>query len=140
MPARLSSLHRAMPPQILVIDDSKAVRLIIKKVLTPYDCVVNEATNGFTGLFAMERTLPDLLLIDIAMPTMDGDEMLAMLKSNPQLSGIPVIMLISSTDNKVLPRITKLGVNAMLKKPFTEAVALETIRGVIKLKPAKKGA
>jgi chemosensory pili system protein ChpA (sensor histidine kinase/response regulator) len=128
-----------MPPTILVIDDSKAVRLIIKKVLTPYACVMNEATNGFTGLFAMERSLPDLLLIDIAMPTMDGDEMLAMLKSNPQLSGIPVIMMISSTDHKVLPRITKLGVNAMLKKPFTEAAALETIRSVIKLKPAKKG-
>jgi CheY-like chemotaxis protein len=140
MPARLSFLHRAMPPTILVIDDSKAVRLIIKKVLTPYACVVNEATNGFTGLFAMERALPDLLLLDIAMPTMDGDEMLAMLKSNPQLSGIPVIMLISSTDNKVLPRITKLGVNAMLKKPFTEAAALETIRSVIKLKPVKKDA
>jgi len=129
-----------MPPHILVIDDSKAVRLIIKKVLTPYACVVNEATNGFTGLFAMERTLPDLLMIDVAMPTMDGVEMLTMLKSNPQLSGIPVIMLTSSTDHKVLPRITELGVDAMLKKPFTEAVALETIRGVIKLKPAKKDA
>ena len=126
-----------MPPQILVIDDSKAVRLIIKKVLAPFTCVVNEATNGFTGLFAMERSLPDLLLIDVSMPTMDGVEMLTMLKSNPQLSQIPVIMLTSSTDHKVLPRVTALGVNAMLKKPFTEALALETIRTAIKLKPVK---
>lgn len=126
-----------MPSQILVIDDSKAVRLIIKKVLAPFSCVVNEATNGFTGLFAMERTLPDLLLIDVSMPTMDGVEMLTMLKSNPQLSPIPVIMLTSSTDHKVLPQITALGVNALLKKPFTEDTALETIRSVLKLKPAK---
>ncbi len=126
-----------MPSQILVIDDSKAVRLIIKKVLAPFACVVGEATNGFTGLFAMERSLPDLLLIDVSMPTMDGVEMLTMLKSNPQLSAIPVIMLTSATDHKVLPQITALGVNAMLKKPFTEAAALETIRGVLKLKPAK---
>lgn len=129
-----------MPSHILVIDDSKAVRLIIKKVLTPFACVVSEATNGFTGLFAMERALPDLLLIDVSMPTMDGVEMLAMLKSNPQLSQIPVVMLTASTDHKVLPKITALGVNSMLKKPFTEAAALETIRSVIKLKPVKAGA
>jgi CheY-like chemotaxis protein len=125
-----------MPPKILVIDDSKTVRLIIKKILTPFDCVVNEATNGFTGLFAMERMLPDLLMIDVSMPTMDGVEMLTMLKSNPQLSPIPVIMLTAATDHKVIPRITALGVDAQLKKPFTEAAAIETIRGVLKLKPA----
>jgi len=126
-----------MPPQILVIDDSKAVRLIIKKVLTPFACVVNEATNGFTGLFAMERSMPDLLMIDVSMPTMDGVEMLTLLKSNPQLAPIPVIMLISSTDHKVLPQVTALGVNAMLKKPFTEAAAVEAICGLLKLKPSK---
>jgi two-component system, cell cycle response regulator len=137
MPARRFALYRAMLPQILVIDDSKAFRLIIKKVLAPFACTVNEATNGFTGLFAMERSMPDLLMIDVSMPTMDGVEMLTMLKSNPQLAPIPVIMLISSTDHKALPQITALGVNAMLKKPFTEAVAVETVRGVLKLKPAK---
>ncbi len=126
-----------MPPQILVIDDSKAVRLIIKKVLTPFACVVAEATNGFTGLFAMERSMPDLLMIDVAMPTMDGVEMLTMLKSNPQLAPIPVIMLTSSTDHRVLPQITALGVNALLQKPFTEATAVETIRSVLKLTPVK---
>ncbi|MDF3058830.1 MAG: hypothetical protein K0R17_3045 [Rariglobus sp.] len=123
-----------MPSHILVIDDSKAVRLIIQKVLAPFACVVNEATNGFTGLFAMERTMPDLILLDVSMPTMDGVEMLTMLKSNPQLSQVPVIMLTASTDHKVLPQITALGVNGLLKKPFTEAAALEAIRAVIKLK------
>ena len=122
-----------MPPQILVIDDSKAVRLIIKKVLLPYVCVVNEATNGLTGLFAMERALPDLLMIDVSMTTMDGVEMLTMLKSNPQLSSIPVIMLTSATDHKLLPQINALGVNALLQKPFTEAAAVETIQSVLKL-------
>lgn len=126
-----------MPLHILVIDDSKAVRLLVKKALNAFDCTISEATNGFTGLFAMERALPDLLLIDVSMPTMDGIEMLTMLKSNSQLREIPVIMLTSSTDHKVLPQVTALGVNGMLKKPFTEAAAVEAIRTVIKLKPVK---
>jgi CheY-like chemotaxis protein len=71
------------------------------------------------------------------MPTMDGVEMLTMLKSNAQLSGIPVIMLTSTTDHKVLPKITALGVNGMLKKPFSADQAIEAIRQVIPLKPVK---
>lgn len=120
-----------MPPHLLVIDDSKAVRLLIKKAVAPIACTVDEATNGFTGLFAMERKLPDLLLIDVSMPTMDGVEMLEMLKSNEQLRAIPVIMLVSSTDHKRLPKIEELGVNGMIKKPFTDTAALEVIRSVL---------
>lgn len=124
-----------MRPQILVIDDSKAVRRIAQKALAPFDCAVNEATNGFTGLFAMERILPNLLLLDVAMPTMDGLEMLTMLKSHELLRTVPVIMLTSSTDHKVLPQIVALGIEAELRKPFTEAALVETVRSVIKLKP-----
>lgn len=124
-------------PNILVIDDSKAVRLIAQKALAPYDCDVNDATNGFTGLFAMERALPDLILLDVAMPTMNGDTMLEMMRSNEQLKAIPVIMMISTTDHKVLPRLTALGVSGMVKKPFTPETLADAVRAVLKLKPAK---
>lgn len=124
-----------MSSHILVIDDSKAVRLLVQKALAAFDCKVAEATNGFTGLFAMERQLPDVLFIDAAMPTMDGLEMLGMLKSNEQLRDIPVIMLVSSTDHKVLPQITELGVAGMLKKPFSEAAVVEAIQAVHPLAP-----
>lgn len=126
-----------MPIPILVIDDSKAVRLIAKQALAPFDCVVHEATNGFTGLFALERTEAKLLVLDVAMPTMDGLEMLTMLKTHPELSKIPVIMLTSTTDHKVLPKITALGINGMVKKPFTPAALVEAIQAVLPLKPAK---
>ncbi|MFA6961476.1 MAG: response regulator [Opitutaceae bacterium] len=123
-----------MRPNILVIDDSKAVRIIVKKALSPFDCTVNEATNGFTGLFAMERIFPQLLMIDVSMPTMDGIEMLTMIKSHAELKRIPVIMLTSSTDHKVLPKITALGVEAMLKKPFTDEALVAAVGGILKLK------
>ncbi|MET0263373.1 MAG: response regulator [Rariglobus sp.] len=126
-----------MRPHILVIDDSKAVRILAQQALASFDCTVGEATNGFTGLFAMERTFPNLLLIDVAMPTMDGVEMLTMIKSHKDLKKIPVIMLVSSTDHKLLPKIAELGVEAQIKKPFTPAVFTETVCGVLKLKTLK---
>ncbi len=126
-----------MPVTILVIDDSKAVRLIAKNALAPFDCVVHEATNGFTGLFALERTQAKLLVIDVSMPTMDGLEMLTMLKSHPELSKLPVIMLTSTTDHKVLPKITALGINGQVKKPFTPESLVSAIQAVIPLKAAK---
>ncbi len=125
-----------MRPHILVIDDSKAVRIIAAKVLSRFDCSVDEASNGFNGLFAMERTLPNLLLLDVSMPIMDGFEMLTMLKSHAQLRLVPVIMLTSSTDHKVLPEIIALGVNAQLRKPFSDDALISTVRTVITLKPA----
>ena len=126
-----------MPMPILVIDDSKAVRLIAQKALAPFDCVVHEATNGFTGLYALERTQAKLLVLDVEMPTMDGVEMLTMIKSHPELRLIPVIMLVSTTDHKVLPKIKELGVTHLVKKPFTPATLIEAIQAVIPLKPAQ---
>ena len=125
-----------MRPVILVIDDSKAVRLIAQKALAPFDCLVTEATNGFKGLFEMERLLPDLILLDVAMPTMNGDTMLGMMRSNDQLKDIPVVMITSPTDHKVLPKITALGVRAILHTPVTPEALGETVRSVVKRKPA----
>jgi CheY-like chemotaxis protein len=126
-----------MSSTILVIDDSKAVRLLAKNALAGFDCVVNEATNGFTGLYAIERAMPDLLLLDVSMPTMNGVEMLEMLKGHAQLKTIPVIMLHATTDHRVMPRITELGVEGLVKKPFTADTLIDAVRSVLPLKPRK---
>ncbi|MBW8780911.1 MAG: response regulator [Verrucomicrobia bacterium] len=128
-----------MRPKILAVDDSKAVRLIIQKALAPFACEVIEATNGFKGLFAMESEMPALILLDVSMPTMDGVEMLTLLKSHPELKKIPVIMLTSTSDHLVLPKITALGVNDQLRKPFTDAALLEKVQAILDLKPAPAG-
>lgn len=130
----------AMRPTILVVDDSKAVRLIAQKVLSDFDCEMSEATNGFTALFAMERALPDLIVLDVSMPTMDGLEMLTLLQSKPKLKVIPVIMLTSPADHRILDQIAALGVSGIVTKPFTPAALLEKIRHVLKLKPLKPAA
>ena len=123
-----------MRPNILTVDDAKAVRLIAQKVLSAFDCDVNEASNGYNALFAMERALPDLILLDVSMPIMGGVELLEMLKSKPELTAIPVIMLTSPADHAAIPKIKQLGVSDILIKPFSEPALLEKIRGVVALK------
>ncbi len=126
-----------MRPTILTIDDSKGLRLMVEKTLSAFDCEVNEASNGFNGFFAIERARPDLILLDVAMPVMNGVDMLERLKATPELADIPVLMLTSPTDHAVMGDIATLGASGTLMKPFTPAALLEKIRSVIKLKPAK---
>jgi two-component system chemotaxis response regulator CheY len=124
-------------PTILTVDDSKGLRLMVAKALEPFDCEVNEAANGFNAFFAIERARPDLILLDVAMPVMNGVDMLERLKTTPELADIPVLMLTSPTDHEVMAEIARLGASSTLMKPFTAEALLEKIRGIIKLKPAK---
>ena len=126
-----------MRPTILTVDDAKALRLMIEKALGAFECEVTEATNGYNAFFAIERARPDLILLDIAMPVMDGIETLRRLKEAPELADIPVIMLTSRADHMVIPQLPALGAADSLMKPFNEAALLEKIRGVLKLKPVK---
>jgi len=71
------------------------------------------------------------------MPIMGGVETLTRLKSTPELAAIPVIMLASRADHAVIPRLTTLGANGTLMKPFDEAALVEKIRGVLVLDAAR---
>ncbi len=119
------------------MDDSKAVRRLAEQAFRDFVCEVNEADNGFKALFAMERSLPDLILLDVNMPTMGGVELLTMLRSKPELASIPVIMLTSPADHLVSGQIAALGVSATLMKPFTPADLVAKVRGVLELKLLK---
>lgn len=113
------------------------MRLLAQRALAPFDCDVSEASNGFNALFAMERALPDLLLLDVNMPTMGGLELLTMMRSNPALQAIPVIMLTSPADRGVMEQIIALGVSATLTKPFAETALVASVRSVLQLQPLK---
>ena len=132
-----SARARSAPPcpQILTVDDAAAVRRVAEKTLAPFDCEFSAAANGFNALFAMERALPDLILLDVNMPTMGGVEMLTMMRANPTLQAIPVIMLTSPADHAVMAQLTALGISGHVMKPFTPAALLEKIRSVVELAP-----
>ena len=111
------------------------MRLLVERALGAYDCDVSEANNGFNALFAMERALPDLILLDVNMPVMGGLEMLTMMRANPALKSLPVIMLTSTTDHAVSGELAALGVSGILTKPFGAPALIEKVCSVLKLQP-----
>lgn len=121
--------------KLLTVDDSKTVRIIVRKAFKGFDCEILEAGNGVEGLAVASKEMPDLILLDVTMPVMDGVEMLTKLKSDPALKGIPVMMLTADGGRDHVLKIAKIGVRDYLVKPFKEEVLIEKAGRIIDLKP-----
>jgi two-component system, cell cycle response regulator len=124
-----------MKSRILTVDDSKTIRLIVAKAFKSFDCDIFEASNGVEGLAVAARERPEIIILDLTMPIMDGSEMLAKLKGNPDLKGIPVIMLTAEAGRENVLKIAKMGVRDYLIKPFKEEVLIDRVGRIIDLKP-----
>jgi two-component system, cell cycle response regulator len=122
-----------MPTKILSVDDSRTIRLIVAKAFRPYDCEICEAANGEEGLVVAARERPDLILLDVTMPVMDGVTMLIKLKQDPALRSIPVIMLTAESSRDNVLYIARWGVRDYLVKPFREEQLLEKAGRVVNL-------
>ena len=125
--------------KVLTVDDSKTVRIIVKKAFKAYDVEILEAANGVEGLAVAAKESPDLILLDVTMPVMDGVEMLTKLKSDAALKGIPVMMLTAEGGRDNVLKIAKIGIRDYLVKPFKEDVLLEKCGRIIDLKPLNDG-
>jgi two-component system, cell cycle response regulator len=126
--------------KILTVDDSKTVRIIVKKAFKTYDCEIIEAANGVEGLATAAKENPDVILLDVTMPVMDGVEMLTKLKSDPALKAVPVIMLTAEGGRDNVLKIAKIGVRDYMVKPFKEELLVEKVGRIIDLKPISEGA
>jgi two-component system cell cycle response regulator len=122
-----------MPAKILSVDDSRTIRMIVRRTFAAYDCLVCEAANGAEGLAAAASERPDLIILDITMPVMDGVTMLGKLKSNPELKGIPVLMLTAESGRESVASIAKLGVRDYLVKPFKDEQLAEKVSRILSL-------
>lgn len=121
--------------KILSVDDSKTIRMIVKRTFAPFDCTVLEAANGEEGLAVAAAENPDLIVLDITMPVMDGVTMLGKLKERADLKSIPVIMLTAESGRENVAYIAKLGVRDYLVKPFKDDQLIEKVKRVIALQP-----
>lgn len=121
--------------KLLTVDDSKTVRIIIKKAFKLYDCEIFEAANGVEGLALATKETPDIILLDVTMPVMDGVEMLTKLKADPALKGIPVVMLTAEGGKDNVLKIAKIGVRDYIVKPFKEDLLIQKVGRIIDLKP-----
>ncbi|MFN3534630.1 MAG: PleD family two-component system response regulator, partial [Desulfatiglandales bacterium] len=127
-----------MTLKILTVDDSKTIRTIVKKAFSPYDCEVFEAENGVEGLSVASKIKPDLVVLDLTMPVMNGVEMLEKMKADPTLKAIPVIMLTAESGRDNVLRIVKLGVNDYIVKPFKGEQLIQRAEKILKLEPKKE--
>lgn len=128
-----------MRNRILTVDDSKTVRIIVRKAFKSFDCEILEAANGVEGLAAASKETPDIILLDVTMPVMDGVEMLTKLKADPATRSIPVIMLTAEGGRETVLKIAKIGIRDYIVKPFKEDVLCEKVARVIELKPLDEG-
>jgi CheY-like chemotaxis protein len=122
-----------MSKKILTVDDSKMVRILVTRALSPYDCQIFEAANGQEGLATAEREKPDLVLLDVTMPVMDGMTMLGQLRANPGFKSTPVIMLTAEFAQENIARADSLGISGYIAKPFKEQIVADKVNSVMRL-------
>lgn len=103
---------------ILIVDDNEMNRDICQLHLEELNVHLNLAKNGEEGIKIAEKTLPDLILLDIMMPIVDGFEMLRHLKKKSALKDIPVLMLTAKSETDTVVEALEIGANDYLKKPF----------------------
>lgn len=114
--------------KVMVIDDSKTIRRTAETLLKKAGCEVLTAENGFEALPIISNQRPDILFIDILMPRLDGYQTCSLVKSNPNFSDIPVIMLSSKDGLFDRAKGRVVGAEQYLTKPFTREDLLGAIR------------
>lgn len=118
-------------PRILVVDDSVTVRKVTTRLLERYGMEVLTAKDGVDALAVLQDIMPDLMLLDIEMPRMDGFEVASQVRHDSRLKGLPIIMITSRTGDKHRDRAMAIGVNEYLGKPFQEDLLLSTIGNLL---------
>lgn len=112
---------------VLVVDDSVTVRKVTSRLLERNGMNVLTAKDGIDAIALLEEHTPDLMLLDIEMPRMDGFEVAIQVRNDPRLARLPIIMITSRTGQKHRDRAMAIGVNDYLGKPYQESVLLESI-------------
>jgi chemosensory pili system protein ChpA (sensor histidine kinase/response regulator) len=117
-------------PVVMVVDDSITMRKVTGRVLERHNMEVLTAKDGVDAVEKMAERVPDLVLLDIEMPRMDGYEVAQNMRSDPRLKDVPIVMITSRTGEKHRQRAMDIGVNRYLGKPYQE---LELMRNVFEM-------
>ncbi|MFC5480178.1 Hpt domain-containing protein [Massilia suwonensis] len=126
--AQPAPVHR---PTVMVVDDSLTVRRVTQRLLEREGYRVALAKDGVDALAQLPQVHPDLMLVDIEMPRMDGFDLVRHVRGDAATANLPVIMITSRTADKHRNYALGLGVNAYFGKPFQEPVLLGAIAGLL---------
>ena len=123
---------------VMVVDDSITVRKVTTRLLERYGFDVVTAKDGVDAMSLLQGRIPDVMLLDIEMPRMDGFELARHLRNDERLRHIPITMITSRTGEKHRERAMQIGVNHYLGKPFQEHELLKTIHQLIGIPMAEE--
>ena len=123
---------------IMVVDDSVTVRKVTTRFLERQGFEVITAKDGVDALRVLQDTIPDLMLLDIEMPRMDGFEVAKNVRTTSRWSDLPIIMITSRTGEKHRDHAFSLGVNNYLGKPYQEDILLSAIHELLDARSATK--
>ena len=123
----------AVAPLAMIVDDSLTVRKITGRLLTRAGFRVVTARDGVDALQLLDVERPDVILLDIEMPRMDGFEFTKTIKGDPRNAHIPIVMITSRTAEKHRNRARELGVDLFLGKPFQEEELIRNLRDMLSL-------
>lgn len=126
-----ASQRQTEPETILVVDDEEDILLLCRVNLEFEGYRVIEASGGAEALRAIRRHRPDLVLLDVMMPAVDGWQVLDALKTDPETAGIPVVMLTARVQGPDQLRGWSAGAAEYIMKPFSPVALSEAIRAVL---------
>ena len=122
--------------KILVVDDEPNIVQTLQDRLEMNEYIVITAGNGREGLKKAQQEKPDVILLDVIMPVMDGHEMLEVLRKQPDCSDISVIMLTARSQTQDIARANACGIDDYIVKPFDLSELLEKIETVLENRKA----
>ena len=114
-------------PLVMVVDDSITMRKVTGRVLERNNMEVLAAKDGIDAIEKMVERVPDLMLLDIEMPRMDGYELATHMRNDARLRDVPIVMITSRTGEKHRQRAFEIGVNRYLGKPYQEAELMRNV-------------